>query len=291
MFKVWVNTSLGETWEEKGDAIESDPLYQRREIYGPEIPARACILIAGVDVQADRLEVQEVAWGPGFESWAIDYRIFRGDTLLDDVWQDLDAYLVGPRIHALGVWLYISSVFVDSGFQPEVVYRYTKSRQARRVFASKGQSSPGATVVTPRPSLKNVAKAPVYYVGTDTAKDHLYARLRLDEPGPEYIHFPKTDVFNEDYFKQLTAEEVRTKYINGNPVRYWTLKTGARNEALDTMIYSMAALALLRPKFETIMAMIEGEAEKQNKRATEPKQSQTPVVRGGRRVISKGVEI
>ena len=65
-------------------------------------------------------------------------------------------------------------------------------------------------------------------------KDAVYARLRLTEPGPGAIHFPRR--LDADYFRQLTAER-------GRPIRSWQPKRdGERNEALDTFVYAHAAL-------------------------------------------------
>jgi phage terminase large subunit GpA-like protein len=52
-----------------------------------------------------------------------------------------------------------------------------------------------------------------------------------------------------DYFQQLTAEKQVTKYVKGFPVREWVKKSGARNEALDTAVYSYAALQSLYLRF------------------------------------------
>ena len=53
--KTWVNTCLGETWEEQGESIEATDLEQRVEEYD-KIPKDALILTMGVDTQDDRLE-------------------------------------------------------------------------------------------------------------------------------------------------------------------------------------------------------------------------------------------
>ncbi len=46
-----------------------------------------------------------------------------------------------------------------------------------------------------------------------------------------------------DYFRQLTAERVVTRYDRGRPIRSWQPKRdGERNEALDTFVYATAAL-------------------------------------------------
>ena len=72
-------------------------------------------------------------------------------------------------------------------------------------------------------------------------KDAVYARLRLTEPGPGAIHFPRS--LDADYFRQRTAERVVTRFERGRPIRSWQPKRdGERNEALDTFVYAEAAL-------------------------------------------------
>lgn len=73
--KVWVNTELGETWEERGEQVEDTELFNRREIYDAVVPEEVLVLTAGVDVQDDRFEVEIVGWGVGKESWGIRYQI------------------------------------------------------------------------------------------------------------------------------------------------------------------------------------------------------------------------
>ena len=80
----------------------------------------------------------------------------------------------------------------------------------------------------------------MFAIGVDTAKDAIYARLRIDTPGPGYSHFPQDR--DAEWFRQLTAEKVQTRYIKGRQVREWYKKDGDRNEALDCRVYAMAAL-------------------------------------------------
>ncbi|MCB1771954.1 MAG: phage terminase large subunit family protein, partial [Candidatus Competibacteraceae bacterium] len=63
-------------------------------------------------------------------------------------------------------------------------------------------------------------------------------------PGPGYCHFPLA--YDAHYFDMLTAEQVRTKYRKGRPVREWFCPPNRRNEALDARVYALAAL-LSRP--------------------------------------------
>ena len=76
--RVFVNTYLGETWEDEGERIDDLGLYERREDY--TFPEEVILLTAGVDIQDDRIEVEVVGWGLEEETWSIDYHIIYGDT-------------------------------------------------------------------------------------------------------------------------------------------------------------------------------------------------------------------
>jgi phage terminase large subunit GpA-like protein len=96
----------------------------------------------------------------------------------------------------------------------------------------------------------------VWIVGTDTGKDVVYSRLRIDKSGPGYLHFPIGGAFDQTYFDQLTSEVVRTRYQYGRPYRVWLLPPGKRNEALDCTVYALAArhatrIPLLLPRLDS----------------------------------------
>ena len=48
-----------------------------------------------------------------------------------------------------------------------------------------------------------------------------------------------------DYFDQLRAERLVTKYNRGRAERRWEVVSGRRNEALDTLTYAYAARGLV----------------------------------------------
>jgi phage terminase large subunit GpA-like protein len=79
--KTFINTVLGEEWEEEADAVPDwQRLYERREAwpYGT-VPERGLFLTAGADVQQDRIEIDVWAWGRGLESWLVEHVILDGD--------------------------------------------------------------------------------------------------------------------------------------------------------------------------------------------------------------------
>ena len=116
-----------------------------------------------------------------------------------------------------------------------------RSREGRRVFAIKGVGGAGKALVG-KPSRNNIGKIRLFPVGTDTAKDVLFSWMLIDNPGPGYMHFPNTR--SDEYFRQLTAEKLVTRYHKGFARREY-VKTRARNEALDVRVYSMAAFSIL----------------------------------------------
>lgn len=247
--KTWVNTSLGEPWEEAGEIIEADSLMARKESWGNEAPEDVVIVTAGVDVQGDRLEIEVKGWGVGEECWSLDYRIFYGDPAQPQVWNDLDAYLQQAIKSKTGLYLNIACTCVDSGgHHTQMVYDFCGKRATRGVFAIKGINQPARPLVG-RPSRNNRYKLRLYPIGVDTAKEVIYGRLRVTDPGHGYFHFPMER--DREYFLQLTAEKQVTRFTKGVARREW-IKTRARNEVLDCTVYALAALKLLSPNLEQL---------------------------------------
>ena len=151
----------------------------------------AAILTAGCDVQKDRIEVEVVAWGRDEESWSIIYRIFLGDTAKIDVWRELDGFLQETYEHEGGTRLRLSAVCVDTGYNTKQVYDFVRERQIRNIFAIKGSNQAGVPIISDRPPKRQkMSKVHLFLVGTESAKQSIYGRLKVEEPGPGYMHFP-----------------------------------------------------------------------------------------------------
>ena len=238
--KAFINLRLGETWEEQGDSLEPHMLRKRCEDYAADVPAGVAILTAAVDVQGDRLEVVVKGWGAKEESWLIAYQQFFGDPGQGDVWNDVDEFLLTEFEHASGRKLRVHCAMVDSGgHNSDDVYRFVKARQRRRIYALKG-SSEAAKEILGKFSLNNAYRVKLYTIGTDTAKDRIFARMKIPVPGPGYMHVPH--FVDDEYLEQLTSEKrVRRVKKGGQFVREY-IKTRARNEALDLEVYNLAAL-------------------------------------------------
>ncbi|WP_322893477.1 MULTISPECIES: phage terminase large subunit family protein [unclassified Yoonia] len=247
--KTFINTQLAETFEEVAtETVGDEALLARREAYAAALPQGVGLLTAGVDTQDNRLEVEVVGWGQDEESWGIDYKIFPGDPSLPDVWQDLDDYLLTQWTREDGRTMSVQAAAVDTqGHHSQAAYAFCRKLSGRRVWAIQGKSDQTGkrSPVWPRkPSLKNKGRVPLYSVGTQAAKDMIFRRLALTEPGPGYTHFPAT--YDAEYFAQLTAEKPRPKMVGGNRFYVWQCPSGKRNEALDCRVYAYAALCGLQ---------------------------------------------
>lgn len=260
--KAFINTVFAETWEEEGgDKINSGDLRSRREAYPAAVPAGVIVLTAAVDVQDDRLEAEVVGWGMGEESWSIDYRQFHGSPARPDVWDQVDRFLLQTWRHESGVGMKVAAACIDTGGNhTREAYTFVKNRQRRRIFAIKGSSQHGHPIVG-RSTRTNIARVSLFPIGTDAAKDTIFANFKLDTFGPGYCHFPDLPQYDEEYFAQLTGESRKSKYDRGVLVGYAYKKNRARNEALDLRVYNVAALTILNPNFEKIAEGIEQKAE------------------------------
>lgn len=260
--KAWTNTVLAECWAETGEVPDWEVLYRRRESYRRGVvPLGGVVLTGAVDCQRDRLEMEVVAWGPGLESWSVDYIVLHGDpgVIQTDpakpcVWRDLEREIVRRYPHASGAQLGLSMVLVDSGDNTNTVYTWVRSQHSARVRAIKGRGTLLAPVgpATMQEINAKGKKAKVgvklWPVGVSVLKEELYGWLQQapplnpGDPMPRgFCHFPE---YEEHYFRGLTAEELQGRLHKGFTIYEW-VKTYARNEPLDCRIYNRAAAWML----------------------------------------------
>ncbi len=258
-YRVFVNTVLGETWKETGEAPDWKRLYERREAYKVgTVPDGVLFLTAAADVQHDRILVEVVGWGRGKVSWSIDWLLLPGETadISKGPWLELTAMLNRTYPRVSGGDMPISVLAVDSGDQTQTVYSWTRRHPFTRVIAVKGFAHGGMllgaptlveTTVRGRKVKSGTRMRPV---AVNLAKDELYGWLRLEAPTDEerangvgdpegYCHFPQ---YPEEYFKELTAEQVVTaRNRRGYQVRTWQVIPGRQNHTLDARVYARAA--------------------------------------------------
>ena len=257
LLRVFINTRLAQTFEETGDKIAAHELARRAEPWRlGTVPWGGLVLVDSVDVQGARLEAARWAMGRGEESWLIDVRVFHGDPALAEdnpgsPWADLTAWRRTTATHASGAAIRSSACAVDSGgHHTQQVYTYARRYAHERVIAVKG-SSQSARPILGKPTDVEVnhrgqrlrTGTKLWLIGTDTAKSVIYGRLRLQDPGPGYMHF-STETPG-DVYDQITAERLRTKLVQGRPKLEWIKPVGRRNEQLDLAVYALAAFHYL----------------------------------------------
>lgn len=255
--RVWVNQDLGQTWKEKGDAPDWQRLHELRERYTiGRVPRGALVLTCGVDVQQDRFEWEVIGWGPGLESWSVEYGVLPCDPKKGASWAEIDRLLARQWEHEDGPPSRLAGLAVDTGYEAQKVYAWARRYgRSARVFCVKGRS--GTHVPVGVPSFVDIEidgkRIPrgvrLWPVDSGLLKEELYNNLELRPPVeigqafPEgYCHFPQ---YGPEYFKGLTAENlVRKQLRSGRTMMEWE-KIRERNEPLDCRVYGRAALFIL----------------------------------------------
>lgn len=246
----------GEDYEERGDAPDSDKLYEARIDYpGQRVPPGALFLTGAADVQSNRIQWAVYAWGMGLTRWLVDRGTIEGDPASDEVWRQLRPVIDRQYADQFGVGWPIDAFGVDSGYLSQQVYRFVRPLGATgRVFALDGRSE------WKLPALGSPSKVDVDYggrkigstllwpVGTWDLKSETYAAIRKAIEGPDAdgswpsgTLFMPARVADDGYCKQITAEYLAEEAMpNGLKRRRWERVASRANEDLDIAVYSLA---------------------------------------------------
>lgn len=288
--QVWINTALGETWEERGESVNENSILRRREDFDSELPKGVLILTAGVDVQKDRFEIEVVGWGRGYESWGIKYEKLFCDMTKQSAWDTLEEYLQKEYYFADGTGLLAACTFIDTGgLYTTDTYKFLKNmnRKQRNIFGIKGMGGMGLPLLY-KSSVNNSEKVKIFILGVDSGKEMIMSRLGIKEPASGYCHFPKSveKGYDEEYFKGLTSEQrVIKNKKNGGGELIWVKKSNSvRNEPLDIRNYATAAVELLRPNWDILERKI-------NMGINYMRKSGRPMEKKRNGVIKKGISL
>lgn len=289
--KRFINSNLGETWEDRSRDLRPNVLAQRAEPYKlREIPPGCLLLTAGVDTQDDRLAVQINGWGEGEKCWVVDWLEIPGHPGREELWNRLTAYLNTPLQNAWGRQMRIEATAIDSGghFTHEV-YAYVRAAAVPRLMACKGANVPGKPILSGRPVAQDInlhgriirKGVKLWTIGSDTAKHTLHNRLFADQGADAEnlrVHF--SHELPADYYDQILSEVF-------DPERNrWIKRRGRRNEGLDTFVLSIAASqhpeirvhARRASDWANLRKLLEPQTE--SERALIPETQQKPVLPG-----------
>ncbi len=247
-----INDVFGETFEQKIDKPDEHYLASRAEsdwIRG-DVNERVKVLYLGADVQKDRVECGIWGYADKKESWAIDYHVFPGNPNdpNDECWDKLYEVISKEYIRADGKSMWIQIAMIDSPYERDSVHNFCQrfpyqQNSLMGVFPCFGRQTP-AKIVS---QFESAAGTPAIQMDDQKLKFELYSSLKRKAPAvggnypAGYMHFPMD--YHEDYYKQLTAEDV-TETVDAKGIKKYMISNvkQRRNEVLDCCKIALAGL-------------------------------------------------
>ena len=218
----FINSTLGEPWEEAVNAASDNEVLQHRRPYSPKTcPVKPREVIMTADVQDTGIYYLVRAWGSEARSWLVDYGMVADFEALARVsqtpWVCEDCEIMTTR----GV--------IDSGYRTDEVYKFC---QAANWLPWKGHDRSQQDI--PVRTMNGILHGNVDYF-----KEQLQFLIRSTLEGPHswYLH-QNTGM---DYAMQITAEG-RVEEINkwGKSKLIWK-KLRRDNHILDLEVMQLAA--------------------------------------------------
>ena len=247
--KTFINTDLGETWEDQTAAIKTNDLEKRMELEFDlgQIPPGVVALTAFIDTQDTWLDCHLLGWHEGGYR-LIDWHQIQGDTTRPEPWHAAAEWLNITRLNAWGKPVRLHAAGVDSrGHRGQQVREFVQRRDHKvKVFACQGSTSRLGRAIATNPSYPDKDRLgksirggyAVWNIGTEFCKDYFYGHLVADGTLPvenRRYRFPAG--LPTDYFDGLLSE-----VYNPETKRY-EQKKGARykrNEPLDGIVGAWA---------------------------------------------------
>lgn len=232
----FVNSWLGEPWEDVGSTAGAQKVLDNRGVYTRGmVPDWAQIITCGVDVQQNCLYYTVDAWGQGKKIYNIDHDCIPGvdfNTLWDVINQ--------TYYDAKGRDWYIDLALIDSGDQ---VYDFCYVHNPLTVPV-KGSSTPiPARYRVSAIQREGSAARGMNLIICDGSyyKTMIYAKINAVDGSWQVF-----DGVDQEYCEQITNEHKVFERKNGVGSWVWRPKTsGAPNHYLDCEVYAACAADLL----------------------------------------------
>jgi phage terminase large subunit GpA-like protein len=293
------NTVLGLPWEDTlAGKLTGDGLAERRKATGAgngyavgTVPNGVLLITAGVDVQGgggtvgERLVVTFWGWGRGEEGWHLGHFEIDGDPQQAETLAQLDQIAATKWKRDDGTELRVAIGGIDDGgIATQEVREWCRTRSAQWVpmkgAAQKGKPilGRGTPVDVNRRNQTTKKGVMLYHVGYDASVNHLQGRLRVEQPGPGYLHLGAAAT--DQFLSELFPWKRMPKRDKGQTVYSWILPKGARDEGGDCTRYAYAALQLVARRYNraTMWDQLEGQL---TKAPTPQRRPTTPPSRGG----------
>jgi len=242
--KTFINTVLGEPWEERGERPTTRQIMQNRISYlKGTVPPEVLFLTAACDVHKGRIDVEILGWGLDQVSYSINWLSIEGDTLSfdGDAWSQLEKVIMN------GVGgMKISLTLIDSGYLTEQVYRFS-ARFGTSVYPLKGIDRYNYKQAYRLVEVDGYGELRCLQVVVDYYKDRLAAWLKkkvMEDGGLPWGTCLYPADYKDAYFKQYTNEQKLEEVNNkGEVLGYKWVKRNANaaNHAWDCRVYNLAA--------------------------------------------------
>lgn len=263
------NTVLGLPWEDTlAGKLNADGLAKRRLDTAAgngyalgSVPDGVLMITAGVDVQGgggafgERLVVTLWGWGRGEEAWHLGHWEIDGDPQQAETLNQLDQFAETKWLTANGAELQmVLGGIDDGGLATQEVREWCRTRTNRWV-PMKGAPQKGKPLlgrgVAVDVNRKNQAATKrgvlLYHVGYDASVNHLQGRLRVEQPGPGYMHLG--EAATEQFLSELFPWKRMPRRDKGQTTYQWILPSGSRDEGGDCTRMAYAALQLVARRY------------------------------------------
>lgn len=235
----FVNSWLGEPWEDVGSTAGAQKVLDNRGVYTRGmVPDWAQIITCGVDVQQNCLYYTVDAWGQGKKIYNIDHDCIPGVDF-NALWDVINQTYYDVK----GRDWYIDLALIDSGDQTDQVYDFCYVHNPLTVPV-KGSSTPiPARYRVSAIQREGSAARGLNLIICDGSyyKTMIYAKINAVDGSWQVF-----DGVDQEYCEQITNEHKVFERKNGVGSWVWRPKTsGAPNHYLDCEVYAACAADLL----------------------------------------------
>ena len=243
--QTFTNTTLAETWSlNKQGSVTS-------ELIDGLIPisdlSTVVAVTAGIDVQGDRLEVMWMGHEHYGGMVVLDYHIYRGDMTQSGIYKEMANDVLSARFLCGNRNVPVMAAAIDTqGHHTTNVHKFLKANKRANIFF--GINGTAFTFdIAEKPSHSKGDKDAIFYsIGSNVHKQKVFSAIRnYDQERGAFKIYAEARL-PEDFSKQLTAEKMEIKRVDGKDMITFTNPSKLRNEALDTTVYNLAAKAYIR---------------------------------------------
>lgn len=244
--QAFTNTTLGKTWNIKHSGTITE------ETIAGMIPVEdisdVIAVTAGIDVQDDRLEVQYVGHDQTGGITVLDYMFYRGDMANPQIYLDMGRDVLAARFQCGTRELPVINACIDTqGHHTTMVHKFLVANRKAGVFIGINGNGAATYEIADKPGVyKGVKDSLFYSIGVNPIKQRIFTAIRNHDQERGYFRIYAEARLPEDYAKQLTAEKMEIRRANGLDRVVFTNEKKRRNEALDTLVYAIAARAYIR---------------------------------------------